>query len=364
MNNLKEIGVAAQMAAEDNNGTLPASLDALTNSLVSDIVLTDPENGRRFIYLAGGEKLLVLSSNAVLAYSPEDKNGRAVLFADGEVQRLSEAKFSDLTNRRLPELAVASDSASRQLSETPAANKDESGAVATTAPPISGQLSSEDNLAEKKLADSRIATTSAGGVVAMPPPAPAAASGRLATTQNPSENNSAIQTKTVQFATAVSQNFANGLQNNFRNTAGAAQSSPVLANFQVQQNGSAIRVVDADGSVYDGSLQPESSLTQNFSGKTVFAAPTPNQQQTAIVSQTESPTAQNYFFRVAGINRTLKQNVVFAGNLLAITGMTTNFQQSWHGSTGLGVVGGFGQTSNRRRGINCRGRIRASRARR
>jgi hypothetical protein len=50
---------------------------------------------------------------------------------------------------------------------------------------------------------------------------------------------------------------------------------------------------------------------------------------------------QNYFFRVSGTNQTLKQNVVFTGNLLAISNTTTNLQQSFSVSDGLGG-GGFG----------------------
>ena len=111
MNNLKQIGLAAQIAAGENNGKLPATLDALTNDLVTDKILTDTESGKRFIYIAGGENLDALQSNSVLAYSPTDKKGRAVLFADGRVEVVQGAQFSELTNRRLTELALAKDSA-------------------------------------------------------------------------------------------------------------------------------------------------------------------------------------------------------------------------------------------------------------
>jgi hypothetical protein len=342
MNNLKQIGLATQIAAEENDGKLPASLDVLTNQLVSDKILTDPDSGEKFIYVAGGKKWDDLSSNSVLAYSPENKNGRVVLFADGEVERLNDAQFSGLTNRRLPDLAITSDSAPRQLPETPAANKDEGGIVATIAPPISRQLQSEDNRNGLKVGDSQIATTSAGEVAAN---APAAASDRLVTTQSSSEYYSTTQAKSVQYATAGSQNFVNGMQNIFKNTAAVAavKSSAVLANFQVQQNGNAIRVVDADGSVYDGSLQPGSAVTQNISVQTAMAAPAgaesaQNERQKTFATRDELQTAQNYFFRVTGMNQTLKQNVVFAGNLLAIANVTTNLQQSFIGGFGGGQL--------------------------
>jgi hypothetical protein len=58
-----------------------------------------------------------------------------------------------------------------------------------------------------------------------------------------------------------------------------------------------------------------------------------------------SQTAQNYFFRVAGTNLTMKQNVVFAGNLLANFSATANGQQakSLNGNFGGGGGGSGGQ---------------------
>jgi len=234
--NLKQIGEAAQMAAGENNGRLPASLDALTNLLGSDKILTDTESGRRFIYVAGGENLDDLPTNSVVAYSPTDKKGRAVLFADGRVEVINGARFSELTNRGLPQLAKA-------------------------------------------------------------PAAPALAGGKAG---------------------------ASGVQHLFKNTAAPAQAAPVLANFQVQQNGNAIRVVDADGSVYDGSLLPESTVAQNEPAPVVAAMPAQVAPAQKIASRDESPTPQNYSFRVTGTNRTLNQNVVFAGNLQVTANATTN----------------------------------------
>jgi hypothetical protein len=111
----------------------------------------------------------------------------------------------------------------------------------------------------------------------------------------------------------------------------------------VQQNGNAIRVVDADGSVYDGSLLPESAVAQNGPAPATtltspVTAPTQAERAKTIASRNESQTAQNYFFRVTGMNQTLKQNVVFAGNLLAIASATTNWQQSFGGNAAGGQL--------------------------
>ena len=127
MNNLKEIGMAAQMAADENHGRLPVSLDTLTNELVSDKVLTDPESGKPFIYVAGGQKLDGLSSNSVLAYSPAEKKEHAVLFADGRVEVVNGMRLAELTNRGLSQLVAANESVNRQLLEIPATSKDTEG---------------------------------------------------------------------------------------------------------------------------------------------------------------------------------------------------------------------------------------------
>jgi hypothetical protein len=335
MNNLREIGLAAQLAAGDNNGKLPASLDALTNELVSDKVLTDPESGKPFVYVASGEKLDGLSSNSILAYSPADKKGHAVLFADGRVEVVNGSKFSELTNRGLTELALAKDSVRRQFAETPAAITVASG-IGTAATSISGQSKLEADRSDMKLADSGNSAPSVGELAANAPAAGAPTTDRLAMAHGAAGNYSTTQTKSVQFASTAGQNFDSSVQNSFKNTIAPAKATAVLANFQVQQNGSAIRVVDADGSVYDGALQSESEAVQNAVGSVEV------DRQKVVATRDESQLAQNYFFRVAGTNLTLKQNVVFAGNLLANSGAMANGQQANNRNGNYGGGGGVG----------------------
>jgi hypothetical protein len=316
LNNLKQIGVAAQMAADENYGSLPASLDMLTNELGSDKALTDPETGKPFVYVAAGERLERLSSNSVLAYSLVDKKDHAVLFADGRVEMVNGQHLSELTNRGLSQLVAADNSASRLLAEAPAELKDTGGY-----------------------------TTAGAGMLAAKAPAAAPPALNLpAKLPGVAGNESATQTGSVQFA-------SNAAQNSFKNTVALNKAAAVLANFQVQQNGNAIRVVDADGSIYDGSLQPESATEQNVSAQTAMPAPTgaePAQieQQKTIATRDELQTAQNYFFRVTGMNQTLKQKVVFAGNLLAITSAPANARQSFHGDTALGIGGSGGSSQS------------------
>lgn len=301
VNNLKQIGMAAQMVAEDNHGRLPASLDALTNEFVSDKELTDPETGKRFIYPAAGGNLNGLSSNAVLAYSPAEKKGRAVLFADGRVEVVNGDRLSELTNQSAQQFA-ANDFARRSLAEMPAAPGTPSGNA--------GAISTLSDLAKSE------SDRKADMPAELAASAPAAAS--PARTRETLDKDLKVQPNPVQFTSTPSQNYAT--QNSFKNTAIPVKTQAVLANFQVSQNGNAIRVVDADGSVYDGSLQPESTVAQKL--------PQSLAQGKSAVRPDELQAVQNISFKVAGMNRTLQQNVVFAGNVVERSGANANRQQS------------------------------------
>jgi type II secretory pathway pseudopilin PulG len=98
VNNLKQIGLAARTWCLDNNGSaLPPSLDAMKNELGSDKVLIDPNTGQPFVYVGQGKS--ETTPEAIIAYSPSDVNGRAVLFADGSVQQMSAEKFQEALQR-------------------------------------------------------------------------------------------------------------------------------------------------------------------------------------------------------------------------------------------------------------------------
>jgi hypothetical protein len=106
LNNLKQIGLAARTWSMDNGDALPPSFDAMKNELGSDKVLMDPKTGQRFVYVGTGKD--ISHPEAILAYSPSDVNGRAVLFADGSVQILNQEKFDQAMQRdaAVPRVAV------------------------------------------------------------------------------------------------------------------------------------------------------------------------------------------------------------------------------------------------------------------
>jgi hypothetical protein len=101
----------------------------------------------------------------------------------------------------------------------------------------------------------------------------------------------------------------------------------VLSSFQLEQNGRQIRVVDADGSIYDGAIEQPPTEEAARRGIAVQTAATDLKknigpeakriESIAAATASEAASTQNVFFRVAGTNRTLNQLVVFEGNFLA-----------------------------------------------
>lgn len=104
--------------------------------------------------------------------------------------------------------------------------------------------------------------------------------------------------------------------------------TPVLANFQVEQYGNQLRVIDADGSTYLGEMElPETgkpivvTVQKKPAGGWGFKkAETTAKPERAAAAAPNSAGMQNYFAcQVAGTNRTLNQQVVFAWNFIELT---------------------------------------------
>jgi hypothetical protein len=135
------------------------------------------------------------------------------------------------------------------------------------------------------------------------------------------------------------------IQNGFINTSRSPiPGNPVLRNFDVSQDGNSIRVVDQDGSVYTGTLEPEMNTVNAVPG----SRPTPNEShaQNAGAPKAVSPNApdlQNYSFRVGGINRTLKQSVVFTATLLDDLSTMKDAQLTFGMKANAAVGAGYAQ---------------------
>jgi hypothetical protein len=123
-----------------------------------------------------------------------------------------------------------------------------------------------------------------------------------------------------------SRNRFSQVQSNSRNvqTQQAAAAAPVLAEFDFEQTGNRVRVVDADGSVYDGLIienlvkadQDSKEAARRDVAQTVkLKNASPRQNALAEGAPADSPA---WNFRASGTNRTLQQavtiNAVFYAN--------------------------------------------------
>ncbi len=159
------------------------------------------------------------------------------------------------------------------------------------------------------------------------------------------------QTESERFS--AGQRFAQVAQSpkTKRSLAGqATPAQPVLASFQVEQAGTALRIVDGDGSVYSGYVQLTDAAWRERSAKTeATAAGRATQARGGVLEEravagldSDEPTPRAYYFRVAGTNRSLNKKVVFTGNLLAATNLTLARPVT----TNLGIGGSLGALQN------------------
>lgn len=100
--------------------------------------------------------------------------------------------------------------------------------------------------------------------------------------------------------------------------------TPVLSSFQVRQSGTAVQMIDGDGSVYTGSLQAAAADAGSLTAPPERPAPTralrlaeaKGRPTAPLPAAASAQTWSNYFFRVVGTNQTLNKRIVFTGNLV------------------------------------------------
>jgi hypothetical protein len=103
---------------------------------------------------------------------------------------------------------------------------------------------------------------------------------------------------------------------------GNLPSRPVLVSFQLEQSGQTVRVIDGDGSIYTGTVQPLGlgSLQRERAGGSRAENDVKLKLGPPVTDAVGQITITNYFsFKVAGTNRSLRQNVIFTGSLLPRT---------------------------------------------
>jgi prepilin-type processing-associated H-X9-DG protein len=107
VNNLKQIGLGLAMCADDHNGKLPDMSDpqsmkkAITKYITNEKVFVHPKTGKPYQPNPSFSGKLWQGPNAdtdVLVYEadPAQDGSRAVLFGDGHVERVNEARWLEL----------------------------------------------------------------------------------------------------------------------------------------------------------------------------------------------------------------------------------------------------------------------------
>jgi hypothetical protein len=232
----------------------------------------------------------------------------------GAVDGLNPAAASEDTLAKAPAVSATEPTVNLadngQLKVEPAATPaSEAGALASSTRVLQGHAATElpsrvskgfDEIASAKIQAAPAGAPAAGAdakaesdrmAAAAPPVAQPSSAGSLGTKQQFSQQ-SAVQS--------------------FRNNAQVSRSANVLNTFQVQQQGSEIRVLDADGSTYTGKIEQLAELDSRVTARRDAAKQTRRYAAKA-ARENESAAPQSYF-RATGFNVSLKKTLVFEGN--------------------------------------------------
>ena len=118
-------------------------------------------------------------------------------------------------------------------------------------------------------------------------------------------------------ATNVRQQFSQTSANQaFRRDAKLQQAADVLNNFQVEQDGRQIRVVDADGSTYTGKIERLAQSDARNLEKQNYAAPFSRAAVAKSAKDADESANTEFYFHATGYNGSLKKSLVFEGNYI------------------------------------------------
>jgi hypothetical protein len=90
----------------------------------------------------------------------------------------------------------------------------------------------------------------------------------------------------------------------------------LLDNFQVEQDGRQIRVVDADGSTYTGQIERLARSDARNLEKRNYTAPSQRAAAAGPAKAGDESAGNEFYFQATGYNGSLKKSVVFEGNYI------------------------------------------------
>jgi hypothetical protein len=205
-----------------------------------------------------------------------------------------------------------------QIKIEPAATPaSEAGPLASSTRVLQGHAATEfPNQVTKGFTDKEIA---AAKIQAAPVAAPAAGADSKAKSDTMAGVAPPVAQPSSEGSLGTKQQFSQQWAvQSFRNNAQVSRSANVLNTFQVQQQGSEIRVLDADGSTYTGKIEQlpkNAELDAGITARRDVAKQTRRDAAKA-AGESESAAPQSYF-RATGFNVSLKKTLVFEGNYAA-----------------------------------------------
>ena len=205
-----------------------------------------------------------------------------------------------------------------QIKIEPAATPaSETGALASSTRVLQGRGATEfPNQLTKGFTDKEIA---AAKIQAAPAAAPAAGADLKAESDRIAGAAPPVAQPSSAGSLGTKQQFSQqSAVQSFRNNAQVSRAANVLNTFQVQQDGSEIRVLDADGSTYTGKIEQLAKSAELDSRITARrdAAKQTRRFAAKAARENEAAAPQSYF-RATGYNVSLKRTLVFEGNYAA-----------------------------------------------
>jgi hypothetical protein len=240
----------------------------------------------------------------------------------GAADGLNPAAASEDTLAKAPAVSATKPTVNlaenNQIKIEPAATPaSESGALASSTRVLQEHAATEfPNLVTKGFTDKKIASAK---IQAAPAAAPAASADLKAESDRIAGAAPPVAQPSSAGSLGTKEQFSQqSAVQSFRNNAQVSRSANVLNTFQVQQEGSEIRVLDADGSTYTGKIEQlanNAELDSRITARHSVAKQTRRHDAQA-AGETESAAPQSYF-RATGFNVSLKKTLVFEGNYAA-----------------------------------------------
>jgi len=240
----------------------------------------------------------------------------------GAADGLNPAAASEDTLAKAP--AVSATEATVNLADNgqikiePAATPaSEAGALASSTRVLKGRGATEfPNQVTKGFTDKKIA---AAKIQAAPAAAPAAGADLKAESDRIAGASPPVAQPSSVGSLGTRQQFSQqAAVQSFRSKAQLSRAANVLNTFQVEQQGSEIRVLDADGSTYTGKIEQSAKSVELDSRIAARrdAAKQARRFAAKAARENESAAPQSYF-RATGFNVSLKKTLVFEGNYAA-----------------------------------------------